>query len=157
MLTLYRDWGFGSPDVSRWFSDIDAAERSLRAAFDAHLPRTLASRGASRRPGLFDGEHELVFRAELPGVTPEDLDVSLERDALTVRGTWPQHELESRIVHRRGRRAGAFSTRISLPCEVDAECVVASLEDGVLTVSLPKRTASAPRRIPVRAGERSTP
>ncbi len=87
-----------------------------------------------------EGKFELY--ADLPGVKQEDLDLQVEKDVLTIRG--------ERKLERKGERvAGAFSRSFSLPKTVDAEKIVATLKDGVLTVTLPKRPEAQPRQIKV--------
>ncbi|MBM4357227.1 MAG: Hsp20/alpha crystallin family protein [Deltaproteobacteria bacterium] len=157
MLTLYRDWGFGAPDVTRWFAEIDAAERSLKAALETRAARLSDACGATVRHVLHDQDDALVFRTELPGRSPESVEVTLEADTLTVRAAAARAFPEGYVVRHHGRPAGASSQRISLPCAVDAQAVTATFLRGVLTVTLPKAVPGGPRRIPVTTIDRSTP
>jgi HSP20 family protein len=87
-----------------------------------------------------DTKFELL--ADLPGVKLEDLDIQVEKDVLTIRG--------ERKLERRGERvAGAFSRAFTLPKHIDVEKIAASLKDGVLTLTLPKRPEAQPRQIKI--------
>ena len=87
---------------------------------------------------------------ELPGVKPEDVNISLEQNVLTISGT-KQQQAEERTerVHRYERTYGAFERSFTLPASVDAQNIKASYENGVLTVTLPKTEKAKPRQIPV--------
>jgi HSP20 family protein len=96
----------------------------------------------------------LVVRAEVPGVSMEDLDVSVSGDTLTIQGTRITGEgLEGGWYHRRERESGGFSRAVRLPAEVDGANAEASYDSGVLTVSLPLREEVKPRQIPIRVVE----
>ena len=91
-----------------------------------------------------------VFKADLPGVDEKDLDISVTEDRITVSG---KRESEQRNEGERfftyERQYGAFSRAFTLPEGVNADGVNAELKDGVLTLRLPKRPESQPRRITV--------
>jgi HSP20 family protein len=87
-----------------------------------------------------DAKYEL--HADLPGVKQEDLDIQVDKDVLTIKGV--------RKLERRGERvSGAFSRAFTLPKTVDVEKIAATLKDGVLSVTLPKRPEAQPRQIKV--------
>jgi HSP20 family protein len=96
------------------------------------------------------GEHELVLKAELPDMTREDIDVTVENFVLTIKG---EKKLASDVTeeqfHHIERRYGAFSRSFSLPRTVDASKVAAEYKNGVLTVRLPLREEAKPRQIKV--------
>ena len=85
---------------------------------------------------------------ELPGVSRDDVDVQLGDRQLTVTGEVKQKE-RTGILRRTTRRVGRFSYTVTLPGDVDADGVTASLADGVLTVRVPKAEQAKPRRIAV--------
>jgi HSP20 family protein len=89
-------------------------------------------------------------RAELPGVDPSDIDLSVTGTVLTIRGLKPADENEPPALLRE-RRYGPFHRELSLPGEVDFEATQADVRHGVLTIRLPKREAARPRTIPVQA------
>ena len=100
----------------------------------------------------------LVLQAELPGITPEDVEVSVENGVITISGEKKQEVEEGKEgsdSHLIERRYGRFERRFSLPRSVDANKVTANFEHGVLTVSMPKAETAKPRRIEVKVGEKA--
>ena len=90
--------------------------------------------------------------AELPGFEIGNIDISVEQDVLTIRGSREETEAkEGETYHRRERRSGKFARRIALPFGVDSEAVGASYKDGVLTVNLPRAAEERVKRIAVKA------
>ena len=96
------------------------------------------------------GDHELVLKAELPDMTREDIDVTVENFVLTVKGEKKlATEVKEEQYHHIERRYGAFSRSFSLPRTVDSSKVAADYKNGVLTVRLPLREEAKPRQIKV--------
>jgi len=96
------------------------------------------------------GEHELVLKAELPDMTREDIDVTVENFVLTIKGEKKlANEVKEEHFHHIERRYGAFSRSFSLPRTVDSSKVAAEYRNGVLTVRLPLREEAKPRQIKV--------
>ena len=92
--------------------------------------------------------------AELPGVKPEDVNISLEGNVLTIHGTKQQlAEEHTERVHRYERAYGAFERTFTLPATVDANAIKAQYQNGVLTVTLPKEEKAKPRQIPVESSK----
>jgi HSP20 family protein len=100
---------------------------------------------------VFEDADAVKIVAELPGVKPEDVKLSLEGNTLTIRGEKKQQaEERSERVHRYERSYGSFERAFVLPSTVDGEKVSADYRDGVLTVTVPKAERARPREIPVR-------
>ena len=96
------------------------------------------------------GEHQLVIKAELPDMTREDIDVTVDNGTLTIKGEKKlPPELKEEQFHRIERRYGTFSRSFSLPPTVDPGRVGAEYKNGVLTVKLPMREEARPRQIKV--------
>jgi len=96
------------------------------------------------------GEHELVLTAELPDMTREDIDITVENDTLTIRGEKKiSGGMKDEQFHRIERRYGAFNRAFSLPPTVDPTKVSAEYKQGVLTVRLPLRDEAKPRQVKV--------
>jgi HSP20 family protein len=97
-----------------------------------------------------DGDKEIVLSAELPDMTREDIDITVENGTLTIKGEkkLPAHVKEDQY-RRVERRYGAFSRSFSLPPTGDATKVAAEYRSGVLTVKLPLREEARPRQIRV--------
>ncbi len=101
---------------------------------------------------VFEDKESLKIVAELPGLKPEDVKITMENNTLTLRGEKKQvAEEKNERVHRYERSYGTFERSFSLPNTVDAEKVAASFENGVLTITLPKAEKAKPREIAVAA------
>jgi HSP20 family protein len=95
-------------------------------------------------------EDEFEVKAVIPGIDPDDLDVSIANNTLTIRGeTKEEHEKKDAQYHLRERRYGSFSRSITLPAEINADNIEAKYEAGILTLRLPKSEAVKPKRIPI--------
>ncbi|MGE0449217.1 MAG: Hsp20/alpha crystallin family protein [Vicinamibacterales bacterium] len=96
------------------------------------------------------GEQELVLKAELPDMAREDIEVSVDKGTLTIKGEKKlSAEVKEDQYHRIERRYGSFSRSFSLPPTVDPSKVAADYRNGVLTVTLPLREEAKPRQIKV--------
>ena len=97
-------------------------------------------------------EQQFVLHADLPGVDPQHIDVTLEKGVLTIRGRRQLEAREEKNGFRRVERAsGEFYRRFSLPNTADAQSVTARFTSGVLEVAIPKQAQVLPRRISVEA------
>ncbi|PYR50192.1 MAG: molecular chaperone [Acidobacteria bacterium] len=97
-----------------------------------------------------NGDHEVVLKAELPDMTREDIEITVDNGTLTLKG---EKKLSSEVKEEHFRRIerhyGTFSRSFSLPRTVDAAKVAAEYKNGVLTVKLPLREEAKPRQIKV--------
>jgi HSP20 family protein len=117
----FRDFGFTAP--STWMPAVDIFQTS---------------------------NHELVLKAELPDMSREDIDITVENFVLTIKGEKKlSSEVKEEQYHQVERRYGSFSRSFSLPQTVDANRVAAEYKNGVLTVRLPLREEAKPRTIKV--------
>ena len=95
-------------------------------------------------------DEKAVVEAELPGVDPKDVDISVRGRKLTITGERKAEELnEEERYHYKERWHGKFQRSFDLPYEVDSEKVEAVYKDGILTVTLPRAEADKPRKIEV--------
>jgi HSP20 family protein len=102
---------------------------------------------------VWTNEDGAVITAELPGVNPDDLDISVVQDTLTLTGCRQPCEIEEdEVYHRRERGSGNFTRTFQLPFQVEAEGVEAVFEKGVLSVTLPRAEEDKPKKITVKAG-----
>ena len=100
------------------------------------------------------GDH-FVLRADLPGMSEDDVAIELEDGTLTVSGERKaEHEGDKEGYHRVERSFGAFSRSLTLPQGIDAEAVTAKFDRGVLEVRIPKPEARKPRRVAISVGGR---
>jgi len=132
--------------------------RLFNTVFDT--PATGGSTGSLRRwmpaMDLVETQDHFVLRADLPGLTEQDVNIELEDNVLTVSGERrAEHEDEKEGYHRVERAFGSFSRTLTLPKGVDAEAISASFDKGVLEVRVPKPEARKPRRISIAVGGQS--
>ena len=104
---------------------------------------------------LVETETEFVLRADLPGLSDEDVSIEVEDNVLTISGERKaEHEERKEGYYRVERSFGRFSRSLTLPEGVDPEAVKASFEHGVLEVHVPKPEARKPRKVAISVGER---
>jgi HSP20 family protein len=101
---------------------------------------------------LYETNDEVVVKASLPGVKPDDIDISVTGQLLTLKGeSREEREENTQNFYRRERRTGTFVRQVSLPTEVESDKAEATFENGVLRLSLPKAEAVKPKTIKVHA------
>ena len=144
--------------MSRWdpFRDVMSIQNEINRLFG----RTYAGgESAAGTPGawmppldIYETKDKFVVTVELPGVEPDDVDVSVEDSTLTIRGERKLYqEVDEDSFHRVERRYGAFARSLALPQTANAEGIEASFDRGVLTVEVPKAEEAKPKRLPVKA------
>ncbi len=103
---------------------------------------------------IVEGKDEIRLVAELPGLAPADVKLSLENRTLTIKGEKKAQAVEEQdaTVHRYERSYGSFERSFTLPEGIDGDRVQATFEHGVLTVSLPKAERAKAREIAIRVG-----
>ena len=102
---------------------------------------------------IYEGQNELVVQADLPAVKPEDLDIRVENNILTIRGERKFEKKADEKNYLRVERAyGSFARSFSLANTVNTEAIEADYKAGVLTLSIPKREEAKPKQIKVRLG-----
>jgi HSP20 family protein len=105
---------------------------------------------------VFEEADNIRITAEIPGVQPENIAISLEGNLLTISGTKQQEaEEKTERVHRYERVYGAFERAFTLPASVEPKDIKARYDNGVLTVTLPKSEKAKPRQIEVEVGGKS--
>jgi HSP20 family protein len=102
---------------------------------------------------IYETEHELVVKADLPEIDPKDLDIRVENNILTIRGERKFEKKVNEENYLRVERAyGSFSRSFSLANTVNAEAIKADYQNGVLTLAVPKREEAKPKQIKVNVG-----
>jgi HSP20 family protein len=100
---------------------------------------------------MWDKNDALMLELELPGVKNDQIDISIVGLDLTIKVQRPDVAEEGVTYHRRERPVGDFARVLRLPCEVSADKVTAELQNGILTLTLPKAEVAKPRKISVNA------
>ena len=106
---------------------------------------------------LIEAEDHFLLKADLPGVSEEDVTIEVQDNVLTVSGERKaEHERKEKGFYRLERSFGRFSRSLTLPEGVDADAISASFDKGVLAVSIPKPEERKPRRISIGGGTPAT-
>jgi HSP20 family protein len=144
-------------DIVRWEPTRDLT--SLRSAMDRLFEESFIRPGAMGSGLLaaemlpvdvIESDDKVVVQATVPGVKPEDIEVTLTGDLLTIKGEFKSEIREEKANYlRQERRMGSFSRRIGLPAGIDADKVEASFENGVLTLEMPKRESAKVKTVQV--------
>lgn len=143
--------------LARWdpFREImslrEAMDRLFEEAF-VRPGRLMGAETVSMPVDVAEDEQSITVKAALPGIKPDEIDVNITGNVLTIRGEHKEEEeRKGQTWHRRELRYGRFERSMTLPTEVQAEQAEATFENGVLTLRLPKAEAAKPKRIQVRA------
>jgi len=145
----FNDWpSFGFTDFGRAHTPHVQLRRELDRLFGE-----LEGGGtpAMSTLGFDDDGTSFVLRADVPGLTEKDFEISVAGNTVTLKGERKVEVPEGHSVHRRERRAVRFAKSFELPARVDADKVTATLKHGVLTLTLPKVAEAQPRQISVNA------
>lgn len=133
--------------------ELEQMRRDMDRLFTESFPRNRRARsGSFPAINVWTNDAEgAVLTTELPGINPDDIDISVTGDTLTLSGSCkPDEAPESAQYHRRERPRGDFNRTVQLPYAVDPDKVEARVERGVLTIVLPRAEAEKPRQIAVK-------
>ena len=144
-------------ELVRWSPARDAV--SLREAMNRLFEESflrpdlfgVGETAASALPlDMYETENDVVVKASVPGVKPEDIEVTVTGDLLTIKGEFKSEErTEKQNFIRQERRYGSFCRQLGLPASVDSGKAEASFENGILTLNLPKVEAVKPKTVKV--------
>jgi HSP20 family protein len=131
-------------DMDRLFEDFFAPvarrRRWLKPEFGVVVPNI----------EMYDRKNEIVLKAELPGVNKEDIDLTITKDSLTLKGeVKKEEEVKEEDYYACERSYGSFTRTIALPVEVDSEKAKASFKNGVIEIVLPKKEEAKPKEIKI--------
>jgi HSP20 family protein len=128
----------------------EAMDRLFDDAFTR--PLSLGSVPTSPAIDMYQTDNEVVVKATLPGLKPEDVDITVTGDTLTLRGEYKQEsEQKNARYHIREQRSGSFERTLRLPTDVKADRAHADFENGVLTISMPIAEEVKPKSIIIKA------
>jgi HSP20 family protein len=141
-------------DVTRWepFGGLTSLRRDMDRLFERFLGREPSSPLGEVEPAIevADTPEAVIVKAQVPGVSKENLQVNVTENALTLKGEVKEDKTtEDKNYHRREFHYGAFSRTIALPTTVQAEKATAQLKDGVLEVTIPKQEETKAKAIPI--------
>lgn len=151
--------------LTRWdpFREMLDLRRRMDRVFDDSFRSAEQWDGGNEQSSLAldvsEDQDNYIVKASIPGVNPEDIDITMNNDVLTISGeSKSEDEREEGQWHLRERRYGRFSRSLRLPATINSEKIEATCENGVLKLQLPKAEETKPRRIAVRGsnGDRQT-
>jgi HSP20 family protein len=144
----------------RWepMRELNALQGEMNRLFNSFFDEGAESRRRwAPAVDLLEREDSLVLKADLPGLTEDDVQIELRDNVLTIAGERKaEHEDQQNGYYRVERSFGRFSRSLQLPEGVDAERISAQFTNGVLEVTIPKPEQRKPRRIEIAAGSNGT-
>ena len=141
-------------DFDRMFQAMDLLHSRLNGVYqDDNRPRlatgTWGALESGPRTNMYDTGEALEIRVEVPGIQKEDLSIKLQGNYLEIKGNRKAESQEGYSTHRVERAATSFTRSFTLPSEVDAGKVEATLKDGILTLVLSKAEPAKPKQITI--------
>jgi HSP20 family protein len=145
----------------RWepVRELNSLQSEMNRLFNTFFDTpTTGGNGGARRwipsMDLVETDTHYVLRADLPGLSEEDVSLEFEDNVLTVAGERKaEHEDKKEGYHRLERSFGTFRRSLTLPDGVDADAIAATFDRGVLEVSIPKPEERKPRRVAIKVGD----
>jgi len=132
-------------------NEVDRLHDEVNRLFTRGNPRQMTT-GDAPALNVWAGDNELRVTAELPGIDPSQIDVSVQGDQLTLRGSIPEKQLkEGERWVRQERVAYAFVRSFRLPFRVESDKIDAQYVNGILTLTLPRAESEKPKRIQIKA------
>ena len=131
----------------------DRMNRLFRESFSGSQDESLTTTTFAPAVDVYEDEHNVSLKIEVPGINEKDIDVRVENNTLTVHGERKIEKEEKEENYRRvERQYGSFTRSFTLPQTVDAENVSANYDKGVLKITLPKKAEAKPKQIKVNVG-----
>ena len=130
----------------------DMMDRLMAEAFAPIMERTpLESLALIPRVDMYETDDEIVVKAVMPGVKPEDLDITITGNVLSIKGEVKEEKEEENVNYiRRERIYGTFRRDLTLPVDVDVDKAKAEFENGILVLHLPKVESAKPKRLEIK-------
>lgn len=140
------------PTIFRPSQEMERLRNEMNQLFADFFPGRMGISRVGVFPALnmTEDANNIYIRAELPGIKPEAMDISVEGETLTLRGERKLGEPEGVSYHRRERESGRFRRIVTLPSRINPDSVEASFKDGVLKIVLPKAEEARPKQIEVK-------
>ena len=143
--------------LTRWnplFADLAGTRDRLNRLFGGLLETEGVTAAGEWAPvvDIIENEHAITIKAELPGIDPKDVAVTIDNNVLTLKGERHfEKEVKKENYHRMERAYGTFARSFALPAFVDMENVKADFRNGLLTIAVPKKEAAKTRAVEVKA------
>jgi HSP20 family protein len=152
-MTVLTRW-----DPFREFSTLqDRMNRLVRDSFGEGREESLTTTAFAPPVDVYEDEHNVVLKIEVPGIEEKDIDVRIENNTLTVHGERKFEKEEKEENYRRvERQYGSFTRSFTLPNTVDHDGVSANYDKGVLKIQLAKKAEAKPKQIKVSVGSEKT-
>jgi len=146
---MFTPWSWRFGRALDWVPEAQRLQRDMNRLFSG-IPLYISQENPSIN--LWGAENDYIVTAELPGIDPQKLDISVVGDTLTFSGNRNVEPLnEGETYHRKERSDGHFSRTLKLPFHIDAGKVDATYEKGILQITLPRSAADQPRKISIKA------
>ena len=140
--------GFLRPNI---WQEMDQLQREMNRLFDATSRGHVFNAPSYPAINIWASENGQIISAEMPGLSPEEINIDVTGDALSISGERkPDEVARDAHYHRRERSFGSFSRTIQLPFMVDTAKVEASFKNGVLVISLPRAEADKPKKVSIK-------
>jgi HSP20 family protein len=144
---MYRR--FQRPSI---WQEMDQLQREMNRLFDTSNKERVFNSPSYPAINIWTNEDGQVISAEMPGVHPDDIDIDVTGDALSISGERKPDEIAKEAhYHRRERSYGSFSRTVQLPFMVDTNKVEASFKNGILLINLPRAEADKPKKIAIKS------
>ncbi|HEY5670481.1 MAG TPA: Hsp20/alpha crystallin family protein [Anaerolineales bacterium] len=144
---MYRR--FRKPSI---WQEMDQLQREMNRLFDSSSRGRVVSAPSYPAINIWTNDEGMLISAEMPAVHPENINIDVNADALSISGDRKSDEVaKEAIFHRRERSYGSFSRTIQLPFMVDTNKVEANFRNGVLMISLPRAEADKPKKITIKS------
>ena len=144
--------------LTRWepFRELSTLQERINRAFRESrtgVDESLTTSSFAPAVDVYEDEHQVTLKVEVPGIDEKDIDVQVENNVLTVHGERKIEKEEKEENYRRvERQYGSFTRTFNLPQTVDTEAVSATYDKGVLSIALPKKAEAKPKQIKVSVG-----
>lgn len=146
-------WTWPRTRYGSLWGEMDRLQREMNRLFDPVARTTGQRQGDFPAVNIWTGEDDALLTAEIPGVDPEKIEVTVKDDTVSIRGSrQPDEAKEGESYLRQERGAGTFVRSFALPFHVDGDKVTAQYRMGILQLTLPRSEADKPKKITVNAG-----
>jgi HSP20 family protein len=152
-----KEKGGSTMAIMRWspYQEMMSLRQAMDRLFDDSVvrgSRALPDIGAGLLPlDVYQTDNDVVIKATIPGIAPEEVDISITGDTVTIKGEQKEEsEVKEEDYMLKERRYGAFSRSVSIPVSVKSDKADATFDNGVLTLTLPKAEEIKPKQIKIK-------